>query len=208
MMDYEIVSLVINAGIGTIMAVVLLVVSRSSGKSYGELLNVTKLLMSYENTRDETDKAREAMRDMLSSERLKETRRSNDENQRHNQQMENFLAAQTKLMQQLAADTMAIKLDTESIFKNQEAIFAGVNAMNSDALAGELKKMNKLLAEISAKLDRVLIVPPVTMPEEPEEVDPTKPVSPPPLSPRPDTTRLQPYKPTKQVKPAKPFDSE
>ena len=140
MLDTEIISLVINAGIGTIMAFALLVFSRSSGKSYGELLNVTKLLMAGDHARDETDKAREATRDLLDNERLKEARRSNDENQRHNQQMENFLAAQTKLMQQLAADTMAIKLDTESIFKNQEAIFAGVNAMNSDALAGELKK--------------------------------------------------------------------
>ena len=205
MLDTEIISLVINAGIGTIMAFALLVFSRSSGKSYGELLNVTKLLMANENTRDETDKSREAMRDMLSSERLKETCR-------HNQQMENFLAAQTKLMQQLATDNVSIKQTLGNIFTTQEAIVDGVNAMNSDALANELanelknelKRMNELLADISAKLDKALIVPS----SAPGEVDPTKPVSPPLLSPRPDTAKLQPYKPTKQVKPAKPFDTE
>jgi hypothetical protein len=121
--------------------------------------------------------------------------------------MENFLAAQTKLMQQLAADTMAIKLDTESIFKNQEAIFEGVNAMNSDALANELKKMNELLAAINAKLDKVLIVPAA---DTTPSVDKTKPLAipgatvkeqkaaadklaPPLLSPW-DRSQSQPYK--------------
>jgi len=177
MVESQLIELALNAGAVVIVAVAILYMQRTnartqenSGSLQTQMLEVLTKQMAYEDKRDERE-----------DKRLEESKKRNREDKRHNEVMEHAIKTMATLLEHIDKDNTEIKQVVGHIFTNQEAIIAGVDAMNTNERDREFQKIIELLGEISAKLDKVLDSTPPSPTAAPDP-DKTQKIPPPDLT--------------------------